>query len=179
MYLTHQDLTIRDAVPDDAPQFAAWWNDGAVMAYVGFPRGLNTTPQAVADDIADMIRNHTYHLLIVQQAGRPIGEMGWRDQEAGAAEIDIKICDLSLHDRGLGKRLLSMLLSSLFRDLGYRRAVLSVNPDNRRAWHVYERLGFRRVRVLENTWRDQLGRLQSAAEYELRPEDLVDFTLEA
>ena len=40
------------------------------------------------------------------------------------AEIGIKICDFSRHDKGLGKVLLSMLIASLFDDLGYQKIML-------------------------------------------------------
>ena len=32
MFLQDDHLTIRDALPSDAPQLVRWWNDGAVMA---------------------------------------------------------------------------------------------------------------------------------------------------
>lgn len=40
MHLQYNDLTIRSALPADAPQLVRWWNDGAVMAHAGFPLGL-------------------------------------------------------------------------------------------------------------------------------------------
>ena len=43
MHLQYDDLTIRSALPSDAPQLVCWWNDGAVMAHAGFPLGLGTT----------------------------------------------------------------------------------------------------------------------------------------
>ena len=39
MLLKYRNLTIRDAVVQDAEQLAQWWNDGRVMAHAGFPNG--------------------------------------------------------------------------------------------------------------------------------------------
>ena len=48
MHLQYHDLTIRPALPSDAPQLERWWNDGAVMAHAGFPLGLGTTEEKEA-----------------------------------------------------------------------------------------------------------------------------------
>ena len=86
MHLQYHDLTIRDALPSDAPQLVLWWNDGAVMAHAGFPLGLGTTIEKEAARLPAPGR------LMLEYRGRPIGEMSWRDAE-NAAEIGIKICD--------------------------------------------------------------------------------------
>ena len=65
----------------------------------------------------------------------------------------------------------TLLLEHLF-GLGFRTIRLDTNPNNLRAMHVYETLGFRRLGIRVDSWTDQLGRLQSAVDYELRPEDL-------
>ena len=173
MLLKHNELTIRNATADDAPQLEKWWNDGKVMAHAGFPLGLGTT----AGDIAAKIARDTdeNRRLILELEDRPVGEMSYRAIEGGAVEIGIKICDFSLHEKGLGKQYLSMLIHSLLEDFGYGKVVLDTNLKNLRAQHVYERLGFKKVRVRENSWTDQLGEPQSAVDYELTPKDFVDF----
>ena len=42
---------------------------------------------------------------------------------------------------------------------------------------VYEKLGFRKVAVRENSWHDQLGNPQSAVDYTLKPEDFMDYAV--
>lgn len=173
MLLKHNELTIRNATAADTPQLEKWWNDGRVMAHAGFPIGLGTT----AGDIAAKIAQDTdeNRRLILELEDRPIGEMSYCAIEGGAVGIGIKICDFSLHEKGLGKQYLSMLIRSLFEDFGYGKVVLDTNLKNLRAQHVYERLGFKKVRVRENSWTDQLGEPQSAVDYELSPEDFIDF----
>ena len=101
--------------------------------------------------------------------------MTYCDKGEGTAEIGRKICDFSLHDRGLGKILLSMLISSLFNDMGYKKIILDTNMNNKRAQHVYEELGFRKLSIRENSWKNQLGELQSSIDYEMYPDDFIDY----
>lgn len=200
MYIHNSNLTIRDATADDAVQLAEWWNDGEVMAHAGFPLGLGTTAEKVAESLK-LDRDDTRRRLIIEVDSVRVGEMSYRRVDAAesntaadagnndkasdphtarndgtplapTAEIGIKICDPASQNRGIGKRLLCMLISELFR-MGYEKIILDTNLNNTRAQHVYERLGFRRLRVNVDSWRDQLGRLQSSVDYELRPSDFT------
>ena len=68
-----------------------------------------------------------------------------------------------------------MLIDFLFTKLQYQKIILDTNLKNQRAQHVYEQLGFRKVQVRENSWRNQLGELQSSVDYELLPDDFVNY----
>jgi RimJ/RimL family protein N-acetyltransferase len=176
MLLKFNNLTIRNADAGDAEKLAEWWNDGAVMAHAGFPLGVGTT----AEEIAESLKNDTddtQRRLIIEIDGIKSGEMNYRNKGNGSAEIGIKICTPENRDRGYGKVLLSMLISSLFNDLGYKKIILDTNLNNIRAQHVYERLGFKKVRVRENSWKNQLGELQSSIDYELYPENFINFAI--
>lgn len=174
MLLERGNLKIRDALASDARQLALWWNDGAVMAHAGFPNGTGQTEREIADSLK-RDSDATRRRLIIEIDGAAAGEMNYRSMGGGTAEIGIKLCDASKQNRGLGKILLSMLISSLFDDLGYRRIILDTNLKNERAQHVYERLGFARLGVRENSWTDQTGALQSAVDYELYKEAFNNF----
>ena len=158
MRIVYKNLVLRDALPEDAG---------------GFPNGLGTTSEAVASSLAadtDLTRRR----LILECAGKPIGEMSYR-LKGTDAEIGIKICDPSMREKGLGKQALSLLISHLFVTLGCGRIVLDTDLENVRAQHVYERLRFRRLRTNRDSWRDQLGRPRSSVDYELLPGDFVNF----
>ena len=170
MHITQDNLTIRNALPGDAPRLRRWWNDGKVMAHAGFPKGLGTTARRIRRSLKKDSDEHCRR-LVIELDGRPIGEMNYRRKDEITAEIGIKICDFSEQNKGYGSALLRMLITTLFRDLGYERIVLDTNVNNLRARHVYEKLGFRRVGVRENSWKDQLGRWQSAVDYELTKEE--------
>lgn len=176
MLIREKELCIRDAEAQDCAQLAVWWNDGAVMAHAGFPLGLNTTAERIAQQLSTD-SDETRRRLIVEHRGRPIGEMSYRNRGDGSAEIGVKICEPAYQDRGLGRVILSLLIRALFAR-GYERIVLDTNTENRRAQHVYELLGFQKLRVNQDSWHDQLGRPQSSVDYELRPEHFRDFAAE-
>lgn len=173
MLLEFKNLTIRNATVDDAPLLAKWWNDGSIMAHAGFPNGLGET----VEDICELIKSDTdeNRRLIIELDNTPIGEMNYSTAEPHVAEIGIKICDFTQQDKGLGKILLSMLIKELFDNKCYNKIILDTNLKNLRAQHVYEKLGFTKVRVNMDSWKDQLGVLQSSVDYELLPENFVDF----
>ena len=170
MHLQYDDLTIRSALPSDAPQLVRWWNDGAVMAHAGFPLGLGTTVEKEAARLPSPGR------LMLEYKNQPIGEMSWRDVGKNTAEIGIKICESTFQEQGLGRIYLSLLIKELFAR-GFARIVLDTNLNNTRAQHVYEKLGFRKVAIRENSWHDQLGNPQSAVDYTLKPEDFMDYAV--
>ena len=167
MELQHGNILLRDATKTDAKQLAEWWNDGAVMAHAGFPNGLGTTAEEVAEDIG-------IGALIIEEVGRPIGEANYRIVDDKVAEIGIKICETDCQNRGLGRIILSMLISWLF-EQGFEKIVLDTNLTNLRAQHVYESLGFRKLRINYDSWTDQLGNKQSAVDYVLTEDNFVDF----
>lgn len=169
MDIQEGELAVRDAREKDAALLCAWWNDGAVMAHAGFPRGLGTTEEAVRAQLSQDDDDH--RRCMVELCGVPVGEMNFRRTDEGTAEIGIKICEAGAQNQGLGTRALTLFIASLFETYGYERIVLDTNLQNARARYVYEKLGFRRVGVRENAFLDQLGAWQSAVDYELKRGD--------
>lgn len=151
----------------DAKQLAAWWNDGAVMAHAGFPNGLETTEGEVIEGLGN-------GLMVIEESDCLIGECNYRDVSDSVAEIGIKICKTDCQNRGVGRKVLSMLIGWLFKN-GYSKIVLETNLTNTRAQHVYESLGFRKVRANIDSWKDQLGQLQSSVDYELAETDFNSY----
>lgn len=167
MHIKYKNLTIRDAMAADAEQLTAWWNDGAVMAHAGFPNGLGTTIEEVIAGLGD-------GRLVLEEGERLIGEACYRKVSERIAEIGIKVCEADCQNRGLGRIILSMLISWLF-EQSFEKVVLDTNLTNLRAQHVYESLGFRKLRINYDSWTDQLGNKQSAVDYELTEDNFVDF----
>lgn len=141
------------------------------MVHADFPNGLNTTVEEIQKSLAaDDDVTHRRH--IIELYGRPIGEMNYRNKGGSTAEIGIKICDFTEQEKGYGTTLLSMFIDALFTRYGYDKIILDTNTKNERTQHIYEKkLGFKIVRVRNNSWRDQLGELQSAIDYELTKEE--------
>ena len=159
MKLQYENIILRQAENKDAAHLTSWWNDGSVMAHAGFPKGLGLTEEEVREKIfiglfiIETIENTEGITKTI-----PIGECHYRDEGTSAAAIGIKICLPSYQNRGIGRKVLSLLITHVFRN-GYTRIVLNTNLNNTRAQHVYESLGFRKVRVNPDSWTDQLGAL--------------------
>lgn len=167
MKIQYGNLTIHQAEAADAKRLAAWWNDGAVMAHAGFPNGLGTTE-------GEVIKGLGNDRMVIEESGRLFGECIYRSIADGIAEIGIKICETDYQNRGIGRKVLSMLIGWLFKN-GYSKIVLDTNLTNARAQHVYESLGFRKVRTNIDSWKDQLGQLQSSVDYELIEKDFISY----
>lgn len=176
LLLRYKRLTIRNATEKDAEQLCRWWNDGTIMAHAGFPNGTGQTVESISDSLRED-NDTTHRRLMIEMDDIPIGEMNYRNKGNHTAEIGIKICDASKQNKGAGKILLSMLISALFHDFGYQKIILDTNLKNKRAQHVYEQLGFTKLRVNENAWTNQVGELQSSVDYELYQKNFIDFAI--
>ncbi|MBR3382247.1 MAG: GNAT family N-acetyltransferase [Clostridia bacterium] len=172
MNVSFDGIRIRDAVLSDCRQLADWWNDGTVMAHAGFPNGIGTTPEEISNQIARE-SDEKGRTLMIEYRGRSIGEMNYRNSGGRIAEIGVKICESEYQNKGLGRIILSVFIKKLF-SMGYGKIVLDTNLNNLRAQHIYELLGFRRIRVNHDSWTDQLGELQSSVDYELTPQFFRD-----
>ncbi len=174
MFIKYQNLTIRNAGAEDAAQLCRWWSDGKIMAHAGFPDGIKTSEEVIAQSLLkDSDDNHRRLILMIDEEA--IGEMNVRNMGDLTAEIGIKICDFSRHNQRLGKKFLSMLIQYLFEEMGYKRIILDTNVKNVAAQLVYQKLGFKITRVKENSWLDQQGELQSSIDYELLPQDFINY----
>lgn len=173
MFIQNNELTIRNATPEDAALLCGWWNDGAVMAHAGYPEGIGTTEEEVIKRLK-LDRDDTHRRLIIEAEGRPIGEMNYRNVGGGTAEVGIKICEGSMQNQGYGAKLLGMLFRELFSQQGYRKIILDTRLENKRAQHVYEKLGFTRLRVRTESWIGTDSERAVFIDYELVPERFID-----
>lgn len=174
MFIQNNNLTIRNITSNDATLLCKWWNDGKVMAHAGFPNGLGTSEEVIIQQLSGDT-DETHRRLIIEVGEVPVGEMNYRNKGNDIAEIGIKICDFSKQEKGHGKKLLSMLINALFRDMGYNKIILDTNLNNIRAQHVYEKLGFKKLHVNVDAWKNQLGELQSSIDYELEEKDFINY----
>lgn len=172
MKIQKDNLTIRSAVLEDAEILTHWWNDGAVMAHAGFPKGLGQSLEKTLEQIKEN-DNHFSQLCMLEIDSIPVGEMSFHLLEDGIAEIGIKICNENCQNRGAGTGFLNMMLMYLFEDgelneqYPVEKIILNTNLKNERAQHVYEKIGFIRMGVKYHAWKDQLGQWQDSVDYEM------------
>jgi aminoglycoside 6'-N-acetyltransferase len=146
-------VTLRPVTPEDRerlrsiraePEVERWW-DAPTDAW----------PDD-ADDLEMLAIVHDQEVVgLIQTWEEP-------DPEYGRADIDIFLTS-RLHGRGIGTDAMRTIARHLIEDRGHHRLTLTTSPDNARAIHVYEKLGFRRVGVTrlsergaDGTWHDEL-----------------------
>lgn len=172
MKLKDKELCIKNAEVKDAVILAKWWNDGKVMAHAGFPDGLHISVSEIEEKLKTD-SDEKGRRLIIEYADKPIGEMNYSNKGDHIASIGIKICEESCQEKGLGRRCLSLLIRELF-DEGYEKIVLDTDLENKRAQHVYELLGFQKVSINFDSWKDQRGMSRSSVDYELKEKDFIN-----
>jgi aminoglycoside 6'-N-acetyltransferase len=125
------------------PEVARWWPD-LTEDYVGEKaRGEDedvTVFAIVVDgEVAGMIQYHEE-----------------TDPEYRHAGMDLFL-GVPFQDRGLGTDAVGTLARHLVRDLGHHRLTIDPAAHNERAIRCYEKVGFRRVGVMREYWRDANG----------------------
>ncbi len=171
MNISYENIIIRNAEESDAKILCKWWNDGKVMAHAGFPNGLGINEEEIIKIIKQDTDEDRRH--IIEYNEDPIGEMSYRKKGEGIAEIGIKICDSSKQEKGIGSKVLKLFITSLFNNYAYSKIVLDTNLKNTRAQYVYEKLGFNKIKVEKDSWKNQNGELQSFVFYELNKQDFL------
>lgn len=147
-------VTLRPFRRDDLPALRRWFDDSEVMYYWGDQQPLVSETLFEAD-LAPGGRLTTFErdgvLCICDETERPIGflEYTGSDRRHLHASLGILIGERDAWDKGYGSEAIVVLLNWLFNHQNLHRVWLSVQDNNPRARHVYEKLGF----VHEGTWR--------------------------
>lgn len=143
---------------DDVAALAAWDDDADVASAIG-GRGSEWYDWPV-----ELARDPWWReLLIVEEAGRPVGFVQladaaaeeshyWGDVEQGTWSLDIWIGSGCDRGRGLGADAMRQALDRVFGRHGARRLLIDPRIGNHRAIAFYERLGF--VALGERTFDD-------------------------
>jgi RimJ/RimL family protein N-acetyltransferase len=152
MEIKKGNFLIRHVTINDANILCQWWNDGKIMAHAGFPNGINTTEEIIKKQILDESDKTTRRWII--EIG---GEMNYRNKGNDTVEIGIKICDFTKQNKGYGTKIIKMFIEYLFDELKYKKIILDTNLNNKMAQHVYEKIGFKKIRTRENSWKNKLG----------------------
>lgn len=127
-------MLLRPAVADDVPQIAAIERLAEVREFVGQwsdERHLRTLSNGDAR-----------YFVSESESGDLQAFAILRGVEEVSRSIELKRVVVATPGRGLGRRILTELMSIVFDEFQAHRFFLDVYEDNARARHVYENLGF-------------------------------------
>lgn len=163
------ELAIRrlEAGPQDYGHMARWLSDPVVLDfYEG--RDHPYTLEMVQKDF-DPAAGEEEGLIpcILEVEGRPVGYLQFYPVEDEGREeydfheegvtwaLDLFIGEPSYWNRGYGTRFVNLLLHYLFEQHSADWVILDPHVDNERAIRVYEKCGFRKLKVLpEHEWHE-------------------------
>ncbi len=171
--LQFENLTLRKAQVEDALQLVSWWNDGEVMAHAGYPNGIGVPIEKVVALIKKDSDTTCHFIMDINDI--PVGEMHYRKKEDFCAEIGIKICNSAFHNKGYGKKFLSLLINDLFATHLYKTVQVNVAKKNDIALAVYEKLGFKPISDSACVSKKYKNRKTGSIRYELNESDFINF----
>lgn len=148
--------------PDDVASMAAWlsdprvleWFEGRDRPYDADQVRLKYSPAALAaEGVVGGIIEHCDVAVGYVQFYPVAGFAAEYGFDAADDLTDVWACDMFVGDadrwgRGIGTAALSAVLDHLYVERAARRVLIDPRVVNERAIHLYEKVGFRRVRVL-------------------------------
>lgn len=136
------NVTIRETTKDDLDNVMSLWNDGAVMHFVGFPKGLGITIDKMEKWIEWAIaKPHRCHYSIYENDIGYCGETFYNVDDIGSAALDIKLFSKS-RGKGIAHKALVFAIEHAFNEGKAKLVYVDPHPDNMKAWKSYEKLGF-------------------------------------
>ncbi len=143
-------LTLRTATLDDAPFYLALVNSPSFLRQLG-DRGIRSLGQArtaLADGPILMQACRGHSLYIVEHAGQAVGMCGLIKRDE-LDDIDLGYAFLpESQGRGFAREAGEAVLEYANRQLGIRRVLAIVSPENKKSISLLQKLGFKFVRMV-------------------------------
>ena len=164
--LANEHLYLRKMTVDDIPIYHKWRNDLDVMTFTSLDLDRYTyeeTKEFIETVILGATDSKCY-IIEEKSHQRPIGMISLvnMDMKNRNAELIIDIGEKNEWGKGVGTSAVQILLEYTFMELNLHRLSLRVFSLNKRAHHVYEKLGFieegrvRQCLFREGKWFDMI-----------------------
>ena len=141
------------------PEVARWWR-GLTHEHV-LEKARGEAEGAVA-----------FAIVVDGEVGGLIQYFEESDEEFRSASIDLFL-GTPYHGRGLGTDTVRTLARYLIEERGHHRLTIDPAAHNERAIRCYERVGFRRVGVMREYWRDPDGNWRDGLLLDLLADELT------
>ncbi len=136
-------IKIKETDQSDLPNIMQLWNNGQVMFYVGFPRGLGVTMERLQQWLEGINQDiYSRHYSIYAQDIGFCGETFYDvDRNRDLARLDIKLLPRA-QSKGIAAYAFSHAIDQVFSSNLATKAYADPHPKNKKASRLCEQLGF-------------------------------------
>ena len=139
----NSNCEIRETSKSDFENIVKLWNNGEVMSFVGFPEGLGSTLDEMDEWLTWALNkpNRCHYSIYNDEIGY-CGETFYNvNAETGTSCLDIKLLPMA-QGKGIAQTALKFAINKAFGVGNAERVYVEPHPNNRKAWTLYEKLGF-------------------------------------
>lgn len=136
-------LNLRSVKSSDKKYFVKWWNDPYLQSMTS---GRREKPADVARFFPKLLKVK-YPNFIILANGKPIGHIMLKPKSKTVFRTPIVIFGKKYRGKGIGAWALRKILQMGFGEFRYQKAYLEVRPENRIAYGVYKKLGFKKTGI--------------------------------
>lgn len=166
--MTNKNIILRKAEEKDIDKIHEWWTNGSIMSSVGFPKGLEINKNEIYQAVKKyQDTDNSEFLIILSESGIEIGEFAYSKISNDTYTFDIKIGECSYQGKGYGRKSLLEGLKIIETQNNVKRIEIGVAPENFKALNLYKSVGFKTIKIINDNWRDQLGKIRSTEILEL------------
>lgn len=155
------NITIRQMQDNQADYnlMAKWLSDPRVYEFVhGKPKNLEWVKNKYSPRIQ---KKENINACFIEFKNQPIGYIQYfnikpyeKNYEMKNTKdiwaIDLWIGEVEYWDKGIGSKTLKLLGNYIFKNLMAKKIIIDPHTANPRAIHVYEKVGFKKVKILKN-----------------------------
>lgn len=138
-----KNVQIKETTQDDLANIMSLWNDGDVMQHVGFPNGLDIDSHGLEKWYLQISKNPAFkHFSVYDSELGYCGESCYSiDLEHRIGEMDIKLFSKA-RGKGIARFAFEHAIKEAFRTRKCDRVFVEPKLENKKAWALYETLGF-------------------------------------
>jgi len=136
-------IRIKETNQSDLPNVMQLWNNGQVMFYAGFPRGLGVTIERLQQWLTGVNQDiFSRHYSIYAENIGYCGETFYDiDRGHDLARLDIKLLPKA-QGKGIAAYAFSHVINQVFSNNLATKAYVDPHPDNKKASKLCAKLGF-------------------------------------
>lgn len=152
------DISIRLLRSADLDLMAKWLSDPKVYEFVhGKPKDLTWVKKKYGPRI---VKKEKINSSIIEYKSTPVGYIQYFDIKPYEADyemkntkdiwaIDLWIGEPAYWEKGIGSKALKLVIDNIIKNKKAKKIIIDPHVDNPRAIHVYEKVGFKKVKILK------------------------------